>query len=47
MEQKKKGRKPLPKSDKKVLIPVYVKSKHAVAATKDCQKIETKYLKLQ
>lgn len=47
MENKKKGRKSLPKEEKKILIPVYVKSKHEVPATKDCNKIQAKYEKLK
>ena len=49
MENKKanSGRKKLPTTEKKILVPVWVKSKHKVPATKDANKLTDKYAKLQ
>ncbi len=38
-----RGRQPIPKSDKKVPITVWVKTKHLTPAKKDCKKVEEKY----
>lgn len=47
MEVKMKaGRKPIPDTDKKVAVIIYVKSKHKVKAKSDCLKIQTRYDKL-
>ena len=38
-----RGRQPIPKSEKKVPITVWVKTKHLLKAFKDCKKVEAKY----
>lgn len=49
MEVKKenRGRNPVPALEKKTAVIIWVKKKHHNKATKDCKKVEAKYLKLQ
>lgn len=41
----KAGRKPIPDTDKKVAVIIYVKNKHKVKAKNECLKIQAKYEK--
>lgn len=44
MEAKRpRGRQPIPKTEKKIAVTIWVKSKHVLKAKKDCQKIKEKY----
>jgi len=42
-----KGRKPLPKQDKKIPITIFVARKHSITARKKCLEIEKEFKKLQ
>ena len=45
--KKQKGRQPLPKTEKRVPITIWVKAKHGVKATKECVKVKEKYDAIQ
>jgi hypothetical protein len=44
MENKRsRGRQPIPKSEKKLPVTIWVKSKHVIKAKKDCLMVQLKY----